>query len=168
MHDRRAREANRGVRNYIIEDEVEDPYDSSAKISVVRSIRSDPLLDHLSRGHIDRAQYLAGREFQKHFQIAERGPRAIQWAEAVDGNPLRENLTSGQLIASKWLAKCYERLGTDGTRLVQDMLIHSRTARQIAASYGLAGQDWERYFAKFFYKCLNALAIVYGFSNGAR
>ena len=43
--------------------------------------RIDPLADRLSRGHIDQAQYLAGREFQKHFQNRRARPRSIQWSE---------------------------------------------------------------------------------------
>jgi hypothetical protein len=166
VHDRRAREINRGSAGHVVAVEVDDPYEDGAKISAIRSSRDDPLGDHLARGHIDQAQYLAGREFQKHFGIAERGPRAIQLLEAVDGNPPIETLTSAQLMAGKWLAKCYVALGTDGTRLVQDMLIHARTARQMAAAHGLQGAGWERYFARRLWQCLNELALVYGFASG--
>ena len=73
IHDRRAREINRGSAAHIVEAEVDDPYEPGAKISAVRSVREDPLADHLARGHIDQAQYLAGREFQRHFGVAEIG-----------------------------------------------------------------------------------------------
>ena len=32
----------------------------------------DPLADRFARGRIDEAQFLAGREFQKHFAIADK------------------------------------------------------------------------------------------------
>ena len=48
------------------------------------------------------------------------------------------------------------------------MLIRARTAKQIAAARGLTGQEWERYFAKRFWECLNTLAVVYGFSSGEK
>jgi len=168
IHDRRATEINRGLKHDIVEVEIDDPYEAGAKISAIRSVRGDPLGDHFARGRIDQAQFDAGREFQRHFGIAERGPRAMQLAEAVDGDPPRENLTDGQLMAGKWLAKCYRKLGADGSSLVHDMLIHAMTAKQIAASRGLAGQDWEKFFSKRLWECLNTLALVYGFSNGEK
>lgn len=168
VHDRRARDVSRGSAAHIVEAEVDDPYELGAKIGVVRSVRDDPLGDHLARKHIDQAQYLAGREFQKQFGLAERGPRAMQMVEAVDGSPPRETLTDAQLMAGKWLTRCYERLGADGSVLMHDMLIHAMTTRQIAAARGLAGADWERFFAKRIWECLNTLALVYGFSNGTR
>jgi len=166
VHDRRAREINRGSASHVVEVEVEDPYEPGARISAVRSVRDDPLADHLARNHIDEAQYLAGREFQRHFGIAERGPRAMQMAEPVDGDPARESLTDEQLKAGKWLTKCYGALGRDGSVLMHEMLIEAKTTKQIAASRGMAGADWERYFARRLFECLNTLAVVFGFSNG--
>ena len=150
----------------MIEVEIDDPYEAGAKISAIRSVREDPLGDRFARGYIDQAQFDAGREFQRHFGIAERGPSARQLSEAEDGAPPRENLTDGQLLAGKWLAKCYRKLGADGSALVHDMLVHAMSAKQIAESRGLAGQDWDKYFAKRLWECLNTLAVVYGFATG--
>jgi hypothetical protein len=166
VHDRRARQTNRGQAGHIVEVEVEDPYDPATRISAVRSTRDDPLAWHRSRNHIDQAQYEAGRAFQKAFAEAERGPTAIPLAEAVDGNPPRETLTDGQLKAGKWLTKCYGALGRDGSILMHDMLVHNRTTKQIAASRGMVGSAWEQYFARRLWECLNTLAVVFGFSNG--
>jgi hypothetical protein len=167
VHDRRARDVNRGASGHIVEAEVDDPYEPGARIAAIRSVRDDPLADHLARGHIDEAQYLAGREFQKYFGIAERGPRAMQMAEAVDGSPPHEILTDNALMASKWLTKAYGALGRDGSALIHDMLISNRTTRQIAAARGMIGSDWERYFSRRLFECLNTLAVVFGFSNDA-
>jgi hypothetical protein len=168
VHDRRAREISRGSASHVVEVEVDDPYEpGGARIGVLRSVRDDPLADHRARGHIDEAQYLAGREFQKHFGIAERGPRAMQMAELVDGSPARESLTDEQLRAGKWLTKCYVELGRDGAALVHDMLISNLTTSQIAASRGMIGSNWERYFARRLFEALNTLAVVFGFSNSA-
>ena len=166
IHDRRATQISRGSRGHIVEVEVEDPYEPQARIATVRSVRDDPLADHLARGHIDQAQYLAGREFQKHFGIAERGPRAMQMAEAVDGSPARETLTDEQLKAGKWLSKCHAALGRDGSILVNDVLIKCMSSRQIAEARGIANADWQRYIARRFYECLDTLALVFGFANG--
>lgn len=90
----------------------------------------------------------------------------MQLSEAVDGDPPREVLTDEQLKAGKWLAKCYTELGWDGAVLMHDMLVHGRTIRQIAASRGMIGHEWDRYFAKRLWEGLNTLAVVFGFSNG--
>ena len=165
VHDRRAKEIGRGIAGHTAEVEIEDPFEVGAKISAIRSTRDDPLADHLARGHIDDCQYHAGRQFQWCYGRAERGPRAIRFEEAVDGNPPREALTDRQIAAWKNLGRAYRQLGADGTALVHDVLISAMTAKQIAAARGLAGQEWERYFSKRFYETLNTLAIVYGFAT---
>src|SRR5580765_2612041 len=129
VHDRRARQTNRGQTGHIIEVEVDDPYEAGARISAVRSTRDDPLADHLSRGHIDQAQYEAGRAFQRWFAVAEKGPRAMQMSEAVDGDPPRETLTDEQIRAGKWLTRCYGELGKDGSVLMHEMLVDNKTTR---------------------------------------
>ena len=95
----------------------------------------DPLADHLARGRIDMAQFRAGREFQKHFALADKRQR-----EQPD------NLTADQQAAWKWLARCYQQLGKDGSAVVHDALISARTTRQIAEARGKTGLDWERYY----------------------
>jgi hypothetical protein len=172
VHDRRARDVNRGSAAHIVEAEVDDPYEPGAKISAVRSVRDDPLADQRARGHIDEAQFLAGREFQKDFEIAERGPRAIALSEAVDGSPLRETLTDSQLKAGKALARCYGALGRDGSCLAHDMLIGSMTLRQIAVARGMPGvsgmsvRESERYLGRRMHEVLDCLAVTYGFASG--
>jgi hypothetical protein len=110
------------------------------------STNHDLLAVHLARGHITQAQYLAAQEFRKHF------------AAAADGDPL----------ARKWLAKCYRELGIDGSALVHSMLIGEMTAKQVAGSRGLKGPDWQRFYARRLWECLNTLSAVYGFSNEDR
>jgi hypothetical protein len=165
VHDRRAREINRGSASHIVEVEIDDPFEPGARISAVRSVRDDPLADQLARGHIDEAQFLAGRQFQKDFETAERGPRAIALSEAVDSSPLQETLTDAQLKAGKSLSRCYGALGKDGSILAHDMLIRSMTLRQIAISRGMPGREWERYLGRRIHEVLDCLAIVYGFAS---
>lgn len=165
VHDRRARQVNRGLATHLVEAEVDDPFEAGARIGVLRSTRDDPLADHYQRGHIDQAQFLAGREFQKHFGIAERGPRAVRWEDAVDGGLPHEALSDAQLKAGKWLSKCYRRLGADGSSIVHDSLIRSMSNKQIAASRGLTGQQWHSYFGKRLGECLHTLAAVYGLAS---
>jgi hypothetical protein len=166
VHDRRAREINRGSAGHIVEVEVDDPYGQPGdRISAVRSVRDDPLADQLARGHIDEAQFLAGRQFQKDFEIAERGPRAVALSEAVDGGLPVETLTDAQLKATKALSRCYGTLGRDGSALAHDMLIRAMTLRQISIARGMPGREWERYLGRRIHEVLNCLAVTYGFAS---
>lgn len=146
--------------------EVDDPYEAGGKIIVMRSTRDDPLADHHARGHIDEAQYQAGRSFQKDFEAAEQGPRAIDLTkEAVDGGELAEPLSDARMAAGRQLAKVYRELGADGTALIHDVLVHGRTMKQIAESRGFSGERWNKYFGMRFGECLDCLAAVYGFAG---
>jgi hypothetical protein len=119
----------------------------------------DPLADHLARGRIDMAQFRAGREFQRHFEVADKRRPANLERQRPD------TLTAEQLAAWKWLAKCYQQLGLDGSAIVCGMLIRSMTTRQIAEARGKPGPQWEKFFSMRLRECLNTLAVVYGFSN---
>lgn len=165
VHDRRARDVSRGLAAYIVEAEVDDPYEPGAKIATVRSVRDDPLADQRARGYIDEAQFLAGRQFQKDFETAGRGPKALQLGEAVDGNPPQEFLTDSQLKATKALSRCYGALGRDGSILAHDMLIRAMTLRQISIARGMPGREWERYLGRRIGEVLNCLAVNYGFAS---
>jgi hypothetical protein len=77
------------------------------------------------------------REFQRCYQLADKR-RAEQPGALADD----------QRAAWESLAKCHRALGADGSALVNDLLIRGMTAKQIAASRGLAGE--ERFFAKRF------------------
>ena len=129
----------------------------------MRSIRDDPLADHHARGHVDEAQYHAGRAFQKDFEAAERGPKAIDFTkEAVDGGSLPEPLTKARWAAGRQLAIVYRELGSDGCALVHDILVHCRTLEQVAENRGLEGRKWRDYFFFRFCECLDRMATIYG------
>ena len=76
-----------------------------------------------------------------------------------------DSLADDQLAAWKWLTKCYRELGLDGSAIVCDVLIHARTAKQIAESRGKTGPTWNRYYQWRLQECLRTLAEVYGFMN---
>ena len=161
VHDRRATDLLRNAQVAVIE--IDDPYEPGAKIVAIRSTRDDPLGDMHARGQIDEAQYHAGRAFQRDFETAERGPRAIDPSkEAVDGGLPPEPLTDSQIKAMDGLKRAYRDLGLDGQALAHDILVHSKTRAQVAASRGLVGKRWEEYFGMRFRECLDCLALVYG------
>jgi hypothetical protein len=166
VHDRRARQIGRGQSGHIVEVEVDDPYGQPGdRISALRSVRGDPLADQLARGHIDEAQFQAGRQFQKDFETAERGPRAIALGEAVDSSPQHETITDAQLKATRALSRCYGALGKNGSVLAHEMLIKAMTLRQIAIARGMPGREWERYLGRRIGEVLNCLAVTYGFAS---
>lgn len=148
--------------------EVDDPMglDPGDKILAARSFKDDPLARLHDRKHIDTAQYEAGRAFQNDFQIAERGPQAIDPSkEYVDGGKLPEPITEQQRKAVIRLNRAMSKLGADGTAITQAVLIHGLTVTKIAESRGLKGERWEKYFGMRFRECLDTLAVVYGFAT---
>lgn len=164
-HDRRATESNRGVINHLAPMDVDDPYEAGGKILVMRSTRDDPLGDLHARQMIDEAQYQAGRAFQRDFETAENGPRAIDpGKEWVDGGQLPEPLSDSRMRSSEQLKVCYRALGLDGQVIVHEVLVHGQTRKQMAASRGLTGKQHEEYMGARFRECLNCLAVVYGFA----
>lgn len=162
--DRRAQELGRGADVYFTE--IDDPYEVGGKILAARSRRDSPLDEMHSRKQIDTAQYEGGRSFQRDFEAAERGPRAIDPAkEAVDGGLTPEPITEAQWRAANKLKDVYEALGPDGSALMHDVLIHGQSYKQIAAARGFSGQRWERYFGTTVFLHLHTLAFVYGFAK---
>jgi hypothetical protein len=162
-HDRRTTDLLRNAQVSPIE--VDDPLELGGKLIVMRSTRNDPLAALHARNSIDEAQYQGGRAFQRDFETAERGPRAIDPSkEAVDGGVAPEPITEGQRKAARQLAVVYRTLGQDGSSLAHSVLIHGQSYRQIAESRNLAGERWEKYFGMRFQECLDCLAVVYGFA----
>jgi hypothetical protein len=167
VHDRRTTDLLRNAQVSPIE--VDDPLEIGGKLIVMRSTRDDPLADLHAHHRIDEAQYHAGRAFQHDFEMAERGPRAIDPSkEAVDGGLMPEPITEAQRKAARKLAIAHIRLGVNGSAITHDVLIHGRNFRGIATSRGLAGRRWEDHFSLKFRECLDILAELWGFSNGSR
>jgi hypothetical protein len=114
----------------------------------------DPLAAHLARRRIDRAQYLAGQEFQRCYRLADR-----RRPDQLDG------LDDDQRAAWKSLDQSYKALGADGSALVNDVLIHGMTTKQIAEARGLTGQGWEKFLRMRLRECLGTLAQIHGFTQ---
>ena len=163
VHDRKATDL---LRNALVAPvEVDDPYAVGDKIVVMRSLRNDPLASLHARRFIDDAQLWGGRAFQRDFEAAERGPRAIDPSkEAVDGGVTPEPITEAQQRAARSLARVYAELGQNGSAIVSDVLIHGRTITELTERRGMEGERWEKYFGMRFRECLDCLALVYGFA----
>lgn len=145
--------------------EVDDPYEVGGKILVMRSTRDDPLADLHDRNMIDEAQYQAGRAFQRDFEAAESGARAIDFTrEYVDGGTMPDPLSEARMRAGKQLAVVYEKLGMVDSVLVHDVLVHSMTRAQVAAKRGYNSRSRVEYYGMRFRDCLDSMALIYGFS----
>jgi hypothetical protein len=143
---------------------VNDPYDPSAQIVVTRSLRDDPLGRMHVREQIDDVQYQGGRSFQRDFELAGRGPQAVDTTrEPVDGGRGVVEIPEDQYKAARRLKNIFQALGLDGSALTRRVLVDGQTCAQIARARGLKGERWERYFGHRFRECLDRLAVEYGF-----
>ena len=136
------------------------------KIVVTRNLRDDPLGERHARGIIDEAQYRGGRDYQRDFEQAGAGTRAIDFTrEAVDGGAPIDPLPLARMKATDRLSEAHKALGLDGTAIAQDVLVGGFSMAVIAARRGFSGKAWEEYFGKRFRECLDCLAIVYNYSD---
>lgn len=146
--------------------EVDDPYERGGRIVVMRQTRGDPLARLHAHGQIDEAQYNAGRAFQRDWEAAERGARAIDpTKEAVDGGRIPEPLTDRQAQARTRLIEIQKDLGRRLTRVLEAVIIHGMTMEQIAQS---KSQSLIKLQGNLVRTALNELAIIYGLSNAKR
>jgi hypothetical protein len=165
VHDRRSTDLLRNAQVAAIE--VDDPMalEPGDKIMALRSMRDDPLARLHDRGHIDEAQYHAGRSFQHDFEVAERGPQAIDPSkEYVDGGKLPEPITEQQRKAVGMLARVYEALGQNGSALIHSILIDRQTMDIVCEIRGMSGIREKLYLGRRFRECLEELAVIYGFA----
>jgi hypothetical protein len=131
IHDRRSTDRQMGRRYATME--VDDPYAPGEKINVVRQLRHDQLAWYHSHGQIDEAQYLAGRAYQRDYEAAERGARAIDpTKENVDGGLAVDPLPVSQITARNKLVAIEGVLGRYLIGILQAVLIHGAEIASLA------------------------------------
>lgn len=164
VHDRRSTDKLKDAQ--LAPQEVDDPFEIGAKIIVMRQIRNDPLAALQTRGHIDQAQYDAGRKFQMDFEDASQGPRAIDpSAPYVDCSRVDRSVSPKVSDALGSLAEAFKLLGQDGSAIVISVAVHGMTIGQVAVSRGMSSKSDLNYLGRRFRECLNSLAKLYGFSR---
>lgn len=138
------------------------------RISVVRSIRADPLGALKAQGVIDEVQFLAGQIWQWSYMRAEIGAlKAIDpTLESVDGSHLSDPLNQQVRKAVANLRKAKAALGSHGERLVIEILGKGRTLSQTADNFGLPSRSGREYIGRRFRECLDCLAVVFGCATG--
>ena len=165
-HDRRA--GTPAINAEVASIVVDDPYatEPGETIVVTRQLRGDPLARLHSHRQIDEAQYFAGRAYQRDWEVAERGTRAIDpTREAVDHSPVIDPLTEKQIGARARLADARVALGQKMYATVQAVLINGATIEALARDNGRGGESWFKYYGRFFREALDVLAVEYNLAG---
>lgn len=161
IHDRRSTDTLKAGQYAPIE--IQDPYDPESKLVVLRQLRGDPLGRLHAHRQIDEAQYHAGRAYQRDWELAERGARAIDPSkEAVDGGLLPEPLTDSQVAARKRLVQVRAVMGRKAAYVVDLVVI---CGQSITAIVPVERQIYRRQFAHLLRNGLDELAIEYGLAG---
>lgn len=143
--------------------EVTDPYDQSAKILVMRSLRDDPLGRMHDRKQIDEAQYRAGDQWRDYYAIIEvGGAQAIDPSkDAVDGGYFRDNRDSDRYSrAFNEMRRASTAAGMLGEQSLKDVLANRLFLNQVAALRNISAETASERFKT----ALEAIAILWGFA----
>lgn len=144
----------------------DDPYEAGTKITVIRSLRDDPLAAMHNAKQIDQAQFVAGRHWQRAYELSEiGGVRAIDpTKEAVDGGQIAQaTITDSQIKAFRDLQRAMRALGLEGEILIRDILAMHLTVTLAAEKRGLYSEMEKKYVGRRFRECLDTLAIEFGY-----
>ena len=168
-HDRRTSEPPYGAETASSVEE--DPYAPGDRIVVLRSIRDDPLAGLLSRGHIDQAQFQAGRRWQACYERAGIGMVIAMdpTKEPVDGHgPGHADVTDSQLEAFEQLHAAGKTLGTQGNILVHLVLGQGLAIKELCRRRNELTEIKIKYFGQRLRECLETLAQLWGFVSTGR
>jgi hypothetical protein len=167
-HDRRA--TGLPINARVAPVVADDPYERGAKVTVLRSLRDDPLAAMHNAKQIDQAQYIAGRHWQRAFELAEvGGVRGVDLTnERVDGGGIPQaSISDAQIRAFGDLAKAMTALGLEGESLIKDFLGRGWSLRDIAARRDMHSERERGYIGYRLRECLNTLAVEFGYAGRA-
>ena len=165
-HDRRATDLPFNAT--VVPVVADDPYEAGAKLTVLRSLRDDPLAAMHNARQIDQAQFIAGRHWQRAFELVEiRGVRAVDLTrERVDGGGIPQPMTSdAQVRAFGDLTKAMTALGLEGESLIRDFLGRGWCLSDIAARRDARSERERGYIGWRLRECLNTLAVEFGYAG---
>lgn len=146
----------------------DDPYEPGAKLTVLRSLRDDPLAAMHNAGQIDQAQFIAGRHWQRAYELVETGSvRALDpTRERVDGGGIPQaTISDAQIRAFRDLTKATAALGLEGDSLIRDFLGYGLCVRDIATRRDAQTERERGYLGRRLRECLNTLAIEFGYAG---
>jgi hypothetical protein len=163
VHDRRATDIIINAR--VAARVVDDPLELGAQISVIVSLRDDPLMSLRSCHAIDDAQLNAGREWQRLFDLCEGGAMRSGLTEFVDGRRSDGGGIDARMDAYVSMLNCKEALGDEGHALMRRFLGHRCTIADIAAERGYTSKFKIKCLGVRVRECLNTVAIEFGFAE---
>lgn len=140
---------------------VDDPMEPGAKIVAFQSLRGDTLALLHAQKRIDEAQYRAGREMQRFYELSEiGGVRAIDpFKEKVDGGRIAETLTEQVQNAIQEVLRLEKALGREGTALARDILCVGLSVKQCATARNLFDERGQKWLGLRFREVLETLAF---------
>jgi hypothetical protein len=143
---------------------VDDPYEPGTQITVLRSLRDDPLARLLARKQIAQHQYEAGRAWQRDYEASEIGSvKAIDpTVEAVDGRRFVDPFSDKQRGAMLRLEEDRAMLGELAASVVRDVLGRRLMIHQVVAARGLTGKHDLEFYGRVFREALNVIAEARG------
>ena len=165
-HDRRA--ADLPINAKVAATVADDPYERGAKITVLRSLRDDPLAAMHNAKQIDQAQFVAGRHWQNAYELASAGGvRACDpTRERVDAGGIPQvTISDAQVRAFADLKRAMTVLGLEGESLIKDFLGRGWSLRDMAARRGAASERARGYIGWRLRECLDTLAIEFGYAG---
>ena len=165
-HDMRAN--TRATHGDVAPIAVDDPHEQGAQIVVMRSLRDDPLGTMHARNQINNVQYLAGRHWQKAYELAEiGGARAIDYSETkVDGGKIPEpTISDAQAVAFRDLSRARKALGDYGASIAHDVLACRLTIKECAARRMMTREVERDALGIRFREVLDTMAVVFRLST---
>jgi hypothetical protein len=161
--------------------QIRDPYEerdyldgkagpAPARTKVV-SLRDDLLGRFYVRGQILECHYVAGRQWQRDYELAEiSNLRAIDFTkDVVDGGKLADPLSDSRIRAMANLARYDRALGRVGAALVRQTLGKRMFMDQVVAARGdnMSQRNLD-FLAKRLKECLDTLAEEMGLATRGR
>lgn len=146
----------------------DDPYEPGATLTVLRSLRDDPLAAMHNAKQIDQAQFIAGRHWQRAYELVETGGvRALDpTRERVDGGGIPQaTISDAQIRAFGDLSKATVTLGLEGDSLIRDFLGRGLCVSDIAARRDAQTERERGYLGRRLRECLNTLAVEFGYAG---
>jgi hypothetical protein len=143
-------------------------------VTIVRSLRDDPIGRMHSRRQIDGPQYAAAREYQAIFDACQIGSmRSVDLEKLkVDGGLPPEPLTDHRQRAARRLRSVDGTLvhhhGHEGLALLRGVLADRRSIEQTARLHGAQSERDVRSIAWLFRQCLNVIARAFGLATSTK
>jgi hypothetical protein len=149
--------------------EVDDPYETSAKLVVMKNVRCTPIDQMLHQGRIDTVQHQAANRFQRLCEMEMIGSSgAIDYGRArVDGGQIAQTVTMRTIEAHSEMVDVYRAIGEIGYRILWTVLAEGLPIRRLVVerpglAFGMSGKRAEGYVSGRIVEALDMLVSYWG------